>query len=195
MKDIAERVKTGPARVGAYPVGAGRHRQSESPYYRPHRGRGGRARLIGHCRARAECRELGSASNNRGVRPKAQADEFDMERYLDSLYGDARSASPKQLEVLIAGEHAGNFACPRTASCPLSTAPVIQAPIFPSICPTQPTSIPEDGYSVPGSDNLLPDNPQVRKGMAEEAGTSMGVFPLLTHFGFDLPGADPGSRT
>lgn len=38
-------------------------------------------------------------------------------------------------------------------------------------------------------DNLLPDNPQVRQGMAVEAGTSTGLFPLLSYFGLELPGA------
>ena len=38
-------------------------------------------------------------------------------------------------------------------------------------------------------DNLLPDNDQVRRGMAEKAGSSTGLFPLLSRFGLDLPGA------
>ncbi len=38
-------------------------------------------------------------------------------------------------------------------------------------------------------DNLLPDNDQVRRGMAEKAGSSTGLFPLLSRFGLDLTGA------
>jgi serine/threonine-protein kinase HipA len=38
-------------------------------------------------------------------------------------------------------------------------------------------------------DNLLPDDPQVRQGMANASGLSAGTFALLSRFGLDLPGA------
>lgn len=38
-------------------------------------------------------------------------------------------------------------------------------------------------------DNLLPDDHRIRRGMAQRAGTSSGIFQLLAHYGLDLPGA------
>lgn len=95
---------------------------------------------------------------------------------------------PKQLEVLIAGEHAGQLRMSTNGELSFVYSPGYSGPHLSINMPYS-----TDEYSgrrvSTWFDNLLPDNPQVRKGMAEEAGTSMGVFPLLTHFGFDLPGA------
>lgn len=97
-------------------------------------------------------------------------------------------ARAKMLDVLIAGNPAGHLIMSRDGELSFSYRPSYQGP---DLSVGMPVST--DDYVgrrvLAWFDNLLPDNPQVRRGMATEAGTSTGVFPLLARFGLDLPGA------
>lgn len=97
-------------------------------------------------------------------------------------------ARAKSLDVLIAGNLAGHLIMSRDGELSFSYHPSYQGP---DLSVGMPVS--SDDYFgrrvLAWFDNLLPDNPQVRQGMALEAGTSTGVFPLLARFGLDLPGA------
>ena len=97
-------------------------------------------------------------------------------------------AREKSLDVLIAGTFAGRLIMSGDGELTFSYHPAYQGPDLSVGIPVS-----SDDYVgrrvLAWFDNLLPDNPQVRRGMAAEAGTSTGVFPLLARFGLDLPGA------
>ncbi len=88
-EDIAERVKTGRRELGLTQSELAAIAKVSRPTIARIEGGG-----AGHVSLATVERVLNAANwdlfLDRGVRPKAQADEFDMERYLDSLYGDAR---------------------------------------------------------------------------------------------------------
>ncbi len=92
------------------------------------------------------------------------------------------------LEVFIAGTHAGELRISPEGALSFAYDPSYVGPDLSLILPfsTQEYS----GREVHAwFDNLLPDNSQVRQGMAIESGTSTGLFPLLSYFGLELPGA------
>lgn len=97
-------------------------------------------------------------------------------------------ARRKNLEVLIAGEVAGNLSLSKEGELSFSYASNYAGPDLSIAMPFSDT--PYGGKRVIAwFDNLLPDNIDVRRGMAAQAGTSTGIFPLLSHYGLDLPGA------
>ena len=88
-EDIAERVKTGRRELGLTQSELAAIAKVSRPTIARIEGGG-----AGHVSLATVERVLNAANwdlfLDRGVRPNAQADEVDMERYLDSLYGDAR---------------------------------------------------------------------------------------------------------
>ncbi|WP_165049450.1 MULTISPECIES: HipA domain-containing protein [unclassified Adlercreutzia] len=94
----------------------------------------------------------------------------------------------RRLDVFVAQAHAGEL---RMAEDGALTFQYDQSYAGPDLSVRMPFSSGEyAGKSVYAwFDNLLPDDRRVRQGMAAEAGTSTGVFPLLANYGADLPGA------
>ncbi len=98
------------------------------------------------------------------------------------------SPSPRSLEVFVAGAHAGELRLSPEGALSFAYDSSYQGPDLSVALPVSRQVF--TGKTVHAwFDNLLPDSPQVRQGMAAEAGTSTGTFPLLSYFGLDLPGA------
>lgn len=94
----------------------------------------------------------------------------------------------RHLEVFVAGKHAGELRMSPQGALSFIYDSSYDGPDLSVALPF--SSVPHSGKTVYAwFDNLLPDDPQVRLGMAAEAKSSTGLFPLLQHFGLDLPGA------
>lgn len=94
----------------------------------------------------------------------------------------------RHLEVLIAGQLAGTVALSREGEISFTYKRGYDGPDLSISMPFSDASY-EGRRVFAWFDNLLPDNFEVRRGMAKEVGTTTGLFPLLAHFGLDLPGA------
>lgn len=98
------------------------------------------------------------------------------------------SGQHRHLEVFVTGRHAGELRMSPEDAISFAYDADYDGPDLSIAMPFART--PYEGKSVHAwFDNLLPDDRQVRLGMAAEAKSSTGVFPLLQHFGLDLPGA------
>lgn len=94
----------------------------------------------------------------------------------------------RHLEVFVVGKHAGELRMSSEGELSFTYASDYDGPNLSVSLPFSDTTY--EGRVVHAwFDNLLPDDRQVRIGMAAEAKSSTGVFPLLCHFGLDLPGA------
>ncbi|MEC4176932.1 HipA domain-containing protein [Adlercreutzia sp. R7] len=98
------------------------------------------------------------------------------------------SATEKHLEVFLADSHAGQLIMSRHGELSFVYDSTYRGPDLSLAMPFS-TEEYRGKRVLAWFDNLLPDNTQVRQGMADEAGSSTGVFPLLARFGLDLPGA------
>lgn len=96
--------------------------------------------------------------------------------------------SPRYLEVFIAGSHAGEL---RMSNGGALSFAYDRSYAGPDLSACMPFSSEEyTGRRVCAwFDNLLPDDGEVRRGMASSAGVTLGIFSLLSFYGLDLPGA------
>lgn len=93
-----------------------------------------------------------------------------------------------RLEVFVSGGHAGTLTLSDEGLMAFSYDAAYGGPDLS-------VTMPLGGGTFQGAcvlawfENLLPDDPAVRRGMAGQASVANGIFPLLSQFGLDLPGA------